>query len=71
MVILTASSRVENFGRFSTCQLQFDRGHSDPNQGVSTKAHLYEQWRFQFLSRLTDFARLFIQFCQALRPILG
>ncbi len=31
---------------------------------------LHEQWWFQFLSCLTDFARLSVQFCQALRPIL-
>jgi hypothetical protein len=35
-----------------------------------SKSHLHEQWRFRFLSRLTDFARLSVQFCQALWPIL-
>ncbi len=34
------------------------------------KPHLHEQWRFQFLSRLTNFARLSVWFCQALWLIL-
>ncbi len=34
------------------------------------KPRLHEQWHFQILSHLTDFTRLSVQFCQALRPIL-
>ncbi len=36
----------------------------------SLTPHLHEQWCFWFLSRLTDFARLSVWFCQALWPIL-
>jgi hypothetical protein len=34
------------------------------------KFHLHKQWHFWFLSRLIDFARLSVQFCHTLWPIL-
>jgi hypothetical protein len=37
---------------------------------VLVKPCLHKLWCFQFLSRLTDYARLSVQFCQALQLIL-